>query len=335
VHAVILLYDVDDAALRQGIDRVRVSLAGSGVVVTHHLDLVFNPVDGDPAVGRENFGFADSISQPLPWGPGIVGADGVSFPRHPIHGVAAGDLLLGHLNAFGEPAPGPVVPETLPCPPAARNLGLNGSYLVIRELSQDRDAFWASMESAAASIGAPSATWLAEHVVGRGIDGTALVPGARGLENNFLFGPSDTIGGQCPAGAHIRRGNPRDSLAPTAAGKAASLQAVNNHRILRRGRKYRAYTLPAASKPLPGILFMCLNTDIERQFEFLQETWMFSPGFAARVGERDPLLAGGPMTLPAGAARLRPQVESAIRFVGGEYFFLPGLPALRYLSSLP
>ena len=63
------------------------------------------------------------------------------------------------------------------------NLGLNGSYMVVRELRQYVPRFWQSLEDNAARIRAhdPSAThvtadWLAERIVGRNIDGHLLCP---------------------------------------------------------------------------------------------------------------------------------------------------------------
>ena len=47
-----------------------------------------------------------------------------------------------------------------------------------------------------------------------------------------------------------------------------------------------------------GLLFICLNTDIERQFEFVQHTWLQNGYFAGLRGEVDPLVA----TQPNGSA---------------------------------
>ena len=38
------------------------------------------------------------------------------------------------------------------------------------------------------------------------------------------------------------------------------------------------------------MLFLCLNTDIARQFEFVQQTWMLNPNFATLFDETDPLV---------------------------------------------
>ena len=76
--------------------------------------------------------------------------------------------------------------HTLPpqgAPEGFLNLGLNGSYMVVRELRQYVARFWQSLEDNAARIRAhdPSAThvtadWLAERIVGRNIDGHLLCP---------------------------------------------------------------------------------------------------------------------------------------------------------------
>src|SRR6185436_10773196 len=100
-------------------------------------------------------------------------------------------------------------------------------------------------------------------------------------DNDFLFGIEDPEALRCPYGAHIRRANPRDSLVP---GSMEQVSISNRHRIYRVGRLYEP-----EEGDNPGLLFMCLNGDIERQFEFIQQTWLVSPAFHGLVGEQDPL----------------------------------------------
>ena len=80
---------------------------------------------------------------------------------------------------------------------------------------------------------------------------------------------------------------------------------------------------------------MALNTDIARQFEFVQQTWLLNSSFATLYQEVDPLLGpAGRMTIPDDPLRRTLQVKTFIQMVGGDYFFLPSLPALRYLALL-
>src|SRR5204862_1088773 len=131
------------------------------------------------------------------------------------------------------------------------NLGLNGSYIVARELRQYVASFWQSLRTGAERIRAHdpnaahvTAEWLAERVIGRNVDGHLLCPSGfpaaqDGLpQNDFGFMRDDRYGHGCPLGSHVRRANPRDGLAKDAASAQTLLDASNNHRILRRGRQF-------------------------------------------------------------------------------------------------
>jgi deferrochelatase/peroxidase EfeB len=115
------------------------------------------------------------------------------------------------------------------------------------------------------------------------------------------------------------------------------LQAANNHRILRRGRKFGTKLTDTTKDDGAdrGLLFMCLNTDIERQFEFVQQTWLLNSSFATLFEEVDPLVGpAGPMTLRDEPLRRRVNLETFVRMAGGDYFFLPSLPAIQYLAAI-
>jgi deferrochelatase/peroxidase EfeB len=89
-----------------------------------------------------------------------------------------------------------------------------------------------------------------------------------------------------------------------------------------------------------GLVFICLNADIERQFEFVQQTWLNNPVFSGLSEEVDPLVGNlpkGDCIFTVQAQPLRSRVHDLTRFVtvkGGAYFFLPSMRALRYLASL-
>ena len=156
--------------------------------------------------------------------------------------------------------------------------------------------------------------------------------GGSGSDNDFLFGTEDPEAMRCPFGAHIRRANPRDSLAP---GAADEIGIVNRHRIIRVGRP-----LARREKGSPGILFMCLNGDIERQFEFIQQTWLRNPVFHGLTCEKDVIVGDGEegacsFTIPTrnGPVRLSPMSEPFVKARGGGYFFLPGKRLVEFLAD--
>jgi deferrochelatase/peroxidase EfeB len=163
--------------------------------------------------------------------------------------------------------------------------------------------------------------------------------------NDFGYFHEDPVGTGCPVGAHVRRTNPRDSLDP-GPGTDKSLAINRRHRLLRRGREYgqalspeAALTESLAADEQRGLHFICLNGNIARQFEFVQNTWLNNPKFAGLYDDSDPLVGqsepyGGTFTMPSATVRRR--VTGMPRFIkvrGGAYFFLPGLTALRRLAS--
>jgi deferrochelatase/peroxidase EfeB len=363
VHALLLLYDPDEASATQRCQAVEAALAPHRIRVVHHLPLLLDP-DGK-GISRDHYGFADGLSQPVPYDDtALIGSDGKPVARNPANGVPLGEILIGHPNGHREKAPGPIVPADPAGRPAAAglaphesaegffDLGHDGSYMVVRELKQDVAAFWRSMQANADRIrtsdpqhsGHVDTNWLAERVIGRATDGHLLCPGGYlppdpwGLpDNDYLFRERDPHGVGCPAGSHVRRANPRDALAPSPQTAQGLLDAANNHRILRRGRKYG----PKIADPYQddgkdrGLLFVCLNTDIARQFEFVQQTWLFNSDFATLYDETDPLIGpAGRMTIREQPLRRIVDVETFVKMAGGDYFFLPSLPALRYLAML-
>jgi Dyp-type peroxidase family len=249
---------------------------------------------------------------------------------------------------------------------AARDFGRNGSFLVLRQLAQNVEGFrnfvtdkarelndqfgsGGPLNGLARIAGAPiDAKWLAAKMMGRWPDGTPLIqrPGAdrdenprrhRATSNDFAYGIDDPQGLHCPFGAHMRRANPRDSLNP---GDADEQSITNRHRLLRRGRTYE-YQPPNATEPEKGLMFAALCADLDRQFEFVQQTWIQSPTFHDLRNEPDPMVAWqdaekpGIFTIPtpAGPVRLE-NMESFVKVCAGGYFFLPSRSAILYLAAI-
>lgn len=320
-----------------------------------------NPPRYDP----EPFGFADGISQPL-----IQGTyKAERAEAHPLHVVAPGEFVLGYPDNRGNLPPGPCMPAihdpanmlSVQCPDPtcatndvnlARDLGRNGTFLVVRQLEQDVDGFHAYCAREASQLQDRDRLLPPYHVtpefigakmVGRWQNGAPLVRSPYSQshapaiieENAFLPGFEDPEGLRCPFGAHIRRANPRDSLNP---GSTDQVAISNRHRVLRVGRKYE----PGPGQN-PGILFMCLNGDLERQFEFVQQTWLNGNVISLScptnlIGERDPVLSNGEpnsgFTIPSrdGPVKLSP-LPRFVTMRGGGYFFMPGKRLVDYLAQ--
>ena len=297
---------------------------------------------------REHFGFHDGISQPRIAGLGAAGGHGEDGGGDQVR---AGEFVLGYVNEYDQRTERPLVPPAwdpariLPRDTdgsGASDLGRNGTYLVLRQLHQDVAAFEALLDAHATDpgTGLDQREYLAAKIVGRWRGSgapLALAPDADdpalAKANDFGYHHEDPGGRGCPIGAHIRRANPRDALPPQP-GTAAS-RAVNvRHRLLRRGRGYGA-----ADTTERGLHFVCLGTNLARQYEFVQHSWVNDPSFNGLVDTEDPLVGprlDGPatFTVPTDPVSRRvPGLPQLVQVRGGAYFFLPGLRALRYLAD--
>jgi deferrochelatase/peroxidase EfeB len=265
--------------------------------------------------------------------------------------------------------------------PGKLDFARNGTYLVLRQLRQDVRAFWQYLDSQS-GFNADRRRRLGEAMVGRTMGGDPLMPLTPGpiagigsdpeaiRLNRFTY-TADPDGVRCPLGAHIRRANPRNPDLLYASNNFFSrlihvlgfgrkhvrddlIASARFHRILRRGREYGPGLLPEqAISPAPpddlerGLHFICLNANIARQFEFVQNAWMMRAKFDGLSEESDPLLGnrepirGCPstdiFTIPQanGITRRMPSLPRFVTVVGGAYFFLPSMRALQYLATLP
>ena len=333
--------------------------------------------------GIEPFGFADGVSQPqIDWDeqrPTPCTQLGYT------NTVALGEFLLGYENEYGKITDRPLLePEAANAglldakdAPDRKDLGRNGTYLVMRQLEQNVREFWKFLHQQAGGNFA-EASRLGAKMVGRMRAGDPLLPiqtepipgidPGTTTQNQFTY-ESDPIGALCPLGAHIRRTNPRNSDFPgqrigcfrkliTMLGFGPRgfyddlTSSVRFHRILRRGREYGSNLPPEqALEPAPenepprGLHFICLNANISRQFEFLQNAWIANTKFSGLTHESDPLLGnresipGCPVTgnfkIPAkgGLPRRIAGLRQFVTVKGGAYFFLPSLRALRYFAG--
>ncbi|BCJ91252.1 hypothetical protein IZ6_19870 [Terrihabitans soli] len=383
-----LVYGADQVTLDMETISLTSGLTNIGGTVIHRIDPTPLPArksgESGVQVAFEAFGFADGVSQPI-----VKGTRRWLRESDAIHAVEPGEFILGYPDSRGFFPPSPQVTASadphnrLPLSDprhsrgtyqpdfnysganAARDLGRNGSFLVIRQLEQNVGAFNTYLETAAKTYANHPAVprtlpksllpeWIGAKIVGRWKNGTSLVryphrpgspqPGQQHArpDNEFLYGAEDPTGERCPLGSHIRRTNPRDSLAP---GSKDELSIVNRHRILRVGRSYHAEGSGDPEAKDPGLLFMCLNADIERQFEFIQQTWSMSWQFHGLENEADPILGRGEtrkdraslarLTMPSPRGPLHlTGFQDFVKVRGGAYFFMPGHRTIRYMAGI-
>jgi deferrochelatase/peroxidase EfeB len=333
----------------------------------------------------EPFGFVDGISQPKidwdrkrkPSGDQVVYSNLVSLGEFLLgypneYGEYSDRPLMERTERTS---------ELLPAEDRAdkKDLARNGTYLVMRQLEQDVRGFWQFLDKATGSD--PQARQkLAEAMVGRTMNGKPLLEMCNPIDgvgpdkedigyNQFTY-QGDDGGARCPVGSHIRRSNPRNADFPQPVNGFISrlirilgfgrkdirddlMAPTRFHRILRRGREYgEDLFVPEALEPAPpndperGLHFVCLNSNIARQFEFVQSAWCMSTKFNGLTEESDPLIGnrepipGCPHTDSFSVPQengLRRRVNGLPQFVfvrGGAYFFLPSLRALRYFARL-
>jgi deferrochelatase/peroxidase EfeB len=191
--------------------------------------------------------------------------------------------------------------------------------------------------------------------------------------NHFTF-DLDPKGIHCPISAHIRRSNPRTGDLPSSVTGSRIVGFISRlikilgfgqkpdedlvassrfHRLLRRGRSYGPILAPedAARTDAPvaerGLQFICLVANISRQFEFVQNAWIANSKFSGLqdeldpvLGNREPLMSGESTDHfnrpdPSGPVQKTDHLPQFVTVLGGGYFFMPGLRALKYISALP
>jgi deferrochelatase/peroxidase EfeB len=233
--------------------------------------------------GVEPFGFVDGVSSPtVDW----------ERRRNPAGDQLAyenilmlGEFVLGYPNEYGLYTNRPTIDDgsaDLPNAEDAPNLkdiGRNGTYLVMRQIDQDVRGFWRFLHEQSCGDDARTQE-LAEKLVGRKMSGESMLPqspnkipgvgpDADDLRRNQFTFESDPQGVACPFGAHIRRANPRNADLPPGTpssffGRLAATLALDQvfnhddndihrdsvastrfHRVLRRGREYGALLTPA------------------------------------------------------------------------------------------
>ncbi|HSE22726.1 MAG TPA: Dyp-type peroxidase [Pyrinomonadaceae bacterium] len=319
LHVVLVAVSPDQQRLEAALDGPRKAYRNmSGIEAVWRQDCHALPDEKEP------FGFRDGISHPAIEGSGIAGTNPREKP------LKAGEFVLGYTDEMGG------VQKTDP-----EILGRNGTYVVFRKLHQRVAAFRQYLRGNSNDLA--DEELLAAKMMGRWRSGAplALCPfhddpelGADSRRNNdFLFEQDDPSGLKTPGGSHIRRCNPRD----------ASVAGVARiHRMIRRGTAYGPL-LPEGiledDGADRGLMFAFVGAHLGRQFEFVQSQWVNDGVFFGAGDDKDPVIGsnenGGNFTLPRKPVRKRLQgIPQFVITRGGEYCFMPGLRALKWLSEL-
>ena len=321
MHIMLAIYSKDDESLEAVLRQARQSHSD-----LPEISVVYRMKFSELPDGRNPFGFKDGLHNPH------VEGSGVNPPPGYDTTVKAGEFILGYPDELGETA-------TSPEPEVLRR---NGTFIAVRKFHTKVAAFRKFLREQASSP--QEEELIAAKMVGRWRSGAPLVLapehddpklGKDPNRNNDFNYSEDMAGLKCPFSAHIRRLNPRDAL-------KNDLVAVNIHHVLRRATNY--------GPPLPegvleddgaqrGGVFLLIGAHIKRQFEFLQSQWVTDGDFIGHGREQDPIIGNsqgdGIFTIPKRPVRRR--LHGLPQFVvvrGGEYCFMPGLRALKWLAAL-
>ena len=338
-HVLLTINAKTAAHLEAELDSLRDGMPDAvSVVHEQHAQLLPN--------AREHFGFGDGFAQPAIEGDSDERAPGGGVPEGGgrWRALAPGEFILGYPDEDTRVDPEQRILPNAPADP----LGRNGTYMIYRKLHQDVALFRRVLRDAAQLYHGGDEEKLRAKVVGRWSNGKPLVkspdapdpafdaaaPGA----NDFRYLPADVSGYACPLGAHIRRSNPRDALGWEKLDTSGLLSF--RHRMIRRGMPY--------GPPLPegvteddrqdrGLVFVCFNASISRQFESVQLQWL-NDGNGFRLGHDKDFLLGdsgttGKMTVQGEPPFFLSPQRSFVTTKGGEYLFVPGIRALRALAG--
>jgi Dyp-type peroxidase family len=320
LHAIVILF-ARDAAERERCTREHAAYLAQtrGVEVLSSLDLEAVPPFG---YAHDHFGYRDRLSQPVIEGTGETPTPGSGAP------LKAGEFILGYADEEGPPT-------RLPQPEI---LSRNGSYMAYRRLEEHVGAFRDFLRQHGATP--QEQELLAAKLMGRWRSGAPLVLapdkddpalGADPQRNNdFTYKKDDPFGYAVPLGSHIRRMNPRDTA-----------HNMNRRRMIRRGATYGPHLPDEAPEDgrERGIAAFVVCASLIRQFEFAQNVWVNDKTFHELENERDPIGGYHDGTLEYKIPRrpIRRKITGLPSFTtlrGGAYFFLPGIRALHYLSTL-
>ncbi|MCY7375245.1 MAG: hypothetical protein LH472_04655 [Pyrinomonadaceae bacterium] len=337
-HALVLLADDDAERLKDVTARVLESLENVTTKIVVQEGTVLRE-NGKPI---EPFGFRDCISQPHFYRADIEKDRENGFDRWdsaaPLKLVLVKDVLTAEEDSFG-------------------------SYLVYRKLEQNVREFKATERKLAGTdclnLADDDMERAGALIVGRFRNGVPLELSATENDDrlidfnnfNFIGENGQPTASKCPYHSHIRRMTPRGELG-LIDGKIKEEEL--RHRLARRGITYDEREKDADGKPLTnsdpekdvGLLFMCFQSSIPKQFGFVQARWANTSAFFGKseVGI-DPIVGQNPDLMDFEYQKWYPkwgddaeppkpfEFKTFVKLKGGEYFFAPSISFLRKLGD--
>jgi len=323
IHAMILLADDDHDALKAAADILITidNLSGIATVLTSEFgEVLRNDAIQPNGKGQaiEHFGYVDGRSLPVFLEGDIQKEEAAGNnkwnPAANLSLVLVPDPMTGAEDSFG-------------------------SYFVFRKLEQNVEGFNQGIADLSGKLGVDQ-NLAGALCVGRFKDGTPVTlqdHNGMGAENNFEYKSDDRAGNKCPAHAHIRKVNPRGTTPFT------SRDSERSRRIVRRGIPYGKANNDAPPRDGVGLLFMCYQSDINHQFEFIQRTWADNPNFPRNlilpetgddpvIGQDTDRSAAQKWPTRWGKSdRERSNFGGYVTLKGGEYFFAPSISFLKSL----
>lgn len=320
IHAMVSLADDSDNNLQKRTSEVLKELRKIAQVLAIEHGKVLRNSKGESI---EHFGYMDGRSNPL-------------FLKQDIDK----EINSGGVDKWDPSAPLRLV---LIDDPFSDEKDSYGSYLVFRKLEQDVAGFNEDVLELSRKLGTNEAL-AGAFAVGRFKDGTPVTVQNNdgiGAVNNFEYLENDRSGGRCPFHTHIRKANQRG------ANPLMSDEEERNRRIVRRGVPYGDPLVQQKNRSSikRGLLFMCFQGNISRQFEFIQRVWADNSNFpefllipGLNTGD-DSVIGQHPRALQKWPkewgvqrriiGRLRFNFGGHVRLRGGEYFFAPSLSFLK------
>lgn len=334
IDGMLLLADDDEGNLMRCAREALAEIGAHHTIRATEVGRALRNADGE---GVEHFGFVDGRSQPL---------------------FLAGDFWINALvqrkaeideSPIREWDPFAPLERVLVRDPFAPDGDCFGSFLVFRKLEQNVRGFKEQEERLATQLRleGPERERAGALIMGRFRDGTpttlSRTPGWLPAHDNDFTYAQDVHGHKCPFHAHIRKVNPRGDLARHAQEHALERERAITRRSITYGSPHPAVRAgdDAPSKGV-GLLFMCFQSNIRRQFAYIQKRWCNSAGFIApRVG-LDPVIGQTAESVTPqgwsgryGHSEREPfAFNGFITMKGGEFFFAPSIPFLKRLNRV-